>query len=206
MYSDAVRVEVGEVATYPRAVERWPLDWSAIWVGTLAAIATALVFGLAGLALGSHQIGPAQRIVKWSDFGVAALILGVFGAFISFVVGGWVAGKLAGYLRAEPAMVHGAIAWLVAVPILLALAGLGAGHYFGGWYGGLIGMPAWATTANAPVDPNAAAATRNAALAAVTAMLLGLVGSVIGGWMASGEPMTLTHHRTRSVAAEPAAS
>ena len=25
----------------------------------------------------------------------------------------------------------------------------------------------------------------------------GLIGSVLGGWMASGEPMTFTHHRTR---------
>jgi hypothetical protein len=28
-------------------------------------------------------------------------------------------------------------------------------------------------------------------------LLVGLIGSVIGGWMASGEPMTLTHYRTR---------
>jgi hypothetical protein len=27
---------------------------------------------------------------------------------------------------------------------------------------------------------------------------LGLVGSVIGGWMASGEPMTFTYYRTRA--------
>jgi hypothetical protein len=27
--------------------------------------------------------------------------------------------------------------------------------------------------------------------------LLGLIGSVIGGWMASGEPMTFTHYRRR---------
>ena len=38
-----------------------------------------------------------------------------------------------------------------------------------------------------------------AALGALTALLLGLVGSVIGGWMASGEPMTFTHYRTRRV-------
>src|SRR5262249_39387791 len=40
-------------------------------------------------------------------------------------------------------------------------------------------------------------ATRNSALGAVTALLLGLVGSVIGGWIASGEPMTFTYYRTR---------
>jgi hypothetical protein len=36
-------------------------------------------------------------------------------------------------------------------------------------------------------------------VAAVTALLLGLVGGVIGGWMASGEPMTFTYYRTRPV-------
>ena len=38
------------------------------------------------------------------------------------------------------------------------------------------------------------------AIPALTALLLGLVGSVIGGWIASGEPMTFTYHRTRDVA------
>jgi len=38
---------------------------------------------------------------------------------------------------------------------------------------------------------------RNAALAAVTALLLGLISGVVGGWMGSGEPMTFTHYRTR---------
>ena len=46
-------------------------------------------------------------------------------------------------------------------------------------------------------DPDLAVATRNNALATTVALLLGLVGSVLGGWMASGEPMTFTHHRTR---------
>src|SRR5437764_472162 len=131
----------------------WPVDWSAVWVGALAAMATSLVLGLIGAALGAHQIGPAQRLAKWSDVGLAGLILAVFGAFIAFVVGGWVAGKIAGLHRSEPAMLHGAIAWLVAVPLLMALATLGAGNFFAGWFGGLAGMPAWATTANAPIDP-----------------------------------------------------
>jgi len=32
---------------------------------------------------------------------------------------------------------------------------------------------------------------------AETALFIGLIGSVIGGWMAAGEPMTFTHYRTR---------
>jgi uncharacterized membrane protein YeaQ/YmgE (transglycosylase-associated protein family) len=48
-------------------------------------------------------------------------------------------------------------------------------------------------------DPHTALAlARNGALGAVAALLLGLVGSVVGGWIASGEPMTITYYRTRT--------
>lgn len=94
-------------------------------------------------------------------------------------------------------MLHGAVAWLVTIPMLLVLAALGAAGYFGIWYGGLAGTPAWAPPVVA-VDPQAALIARNAALGAVTALLLGLIGSVVGGWMASGEPMTFTYYRARA--------
>jgi uncharacterized membrane protein YeaQ/YmgE (transglycosylase-associated protein family) len=78
------------------------------------------------------------------------------------------------------------------------LAARGAAGYFGVWYNGLAGTPVWVASAVA-ADPQAAAAImRNAALGALTSLLVGLVGSVIGGWMASGEPMTLTYYRTRA--------
>ena len=75
---------------------RWPVHWSGIWVGALAALATALVFGLVGTAVGAHQVGPARAIVRLTDLGLGALIFGVLGAFFSFVVGGWVAARIAG--------------------------------------------------------------------------------------------------------------
>jgi hypothetical protein len=172
----------------------WLVDWSAVWAGALAALAAALIFGLVAIAIGAHQLGPSDRIVKWSDFSLGALIFGVLGAFLSFVCGGWVAGKIAGFSRAETASLHGGIVWLVAIPLLLVLAALGAGSYFGSWYGGLAGTPAWVQP-SASVDPNAAVVARNSALGSVTALLLGLVGAVLGGWLASGEPMTLTYRR-----------
>ena len=70
-----------------------------------------------------------------------ALVFSVFGSFLAFALGGWVAAKVAGVRRSETAMLHGAIAWLVAVPILVVLASMGAAPYFGGWYGGLAGLP-----------------------------------------------------------------
>src|SRR5205085_5176277 len=152
-----------EAVTSPRS-EYWPINWSAIWVGALSALALALIISLIGAALGAHQLGPAAKIAKWSDVGVGALIFAVAGAFFSFVVGGWVAGKINGYRRAETDMLHGAIVWLVTVPMLVAFAAIGAGTLFGGWYGGLAGTPVWVTPNTIGADPTAAAAARNTAL------------------------------------------
>jgi hypothetical protein len=191
-----VRHADGDVGA-PRT-DYWPINWSSIWVGVLSALAVALIVSLVGAALGAHQLGPAGRIARWSDVGFGALVFGVLGAFFSFVVGGWIAGKINGYRRAETDMLHGAVVWLVAIPILVTLAALGAGTLFGGWYGGLAGVPVFVTPNAVAADPAAATAARNSALGAVTALLIGLIGSVIGGWLASGEPMSVTHYRTRT--------
>jgi hypothetical protein len=176
----------------------WPVSWSAVWVGALAALALGLIVGLIGFAVGAHEL--STRIVKWNTVRLISVIFSIGGAFFAFVLGGWAAARVAGIRRSEPAMLHGAIAFLVTVPIMLVLASLGATVHYGGWYTGLGGTPAWVSSAvAAATDPNAAAATRNAALTSVAALLLGLVGSVLGGWMASGEPMSLTYYRRRDL-------
>jgi hypothetical protein len=172
----------------------WPVDWSAVWVGALSAVVVSLIIALIGMAIGMHSTA-ATRIVRWKEFGFGSLILSVFGAFLAFSVGGWVAGRISGYRWSEPAILHGAIAWLVGVTLIVTLGTLGT-TAFGPWYRGLGGFRVPGVTA--PVeDPDAARAARNAALGGVAAILLGLAGATIGGWMASGEPMTLTHHRSR---------
>lgn len=174
----------------------WPV-WSAVWVGALAALAVGLIIGLVGFAAGAHQLA-APRPTTWKNVKLVTTAFNIAGAFFAFVIGGWVTARIAGVRRAEPAILHAVIAWLVTIPMLLLLAALGAASHWGGWYAGLGGTPAWAT-AVPPVDPAAAAAARNAAFAAVLALLLGCVGSVLGGWMASGEPMTWTYYRRRDV-------
>jgi hypothetical protein len=173
----------------------WPV-WSAVWVGALSALAVGLVIGLIGYAIGAHQL-TAPRTTTFSNVRLVTTIFSVAGAFFAFVVGGWVAGRILGARRAEPAILHGVIAWLVTVPAMLLLGAVGATAMWGGWYGGLVASPAWVATP--PTTPEIAAAVRNGALASVAALLLGLVGSVIGGWMASGEPMMLGHYRRRDL-------
>ena len=176
---------------------RWPVAWTAIWVGALTALAVGLIIGLLGFALGANEVG---RYVDWKKIRLIGAVFSIGGAFFAFVAGGWTAARIAGIRRSEPAILHGAIAWLVALPLLLALAGLGIAGHWGGWYGGLASVPAW--TPAAAADPDLANATRNNALATVVALLLGLLGSVIGAWMASGEPMTFTHYKRRDRVAD----
>jgi len=210
--------------------QAWPVNWSAVNAGALASVAAIVVFGLIGVALGAHLTGPEDRVVDLRKVTLITLAFSVSSAFFACVIGGWVTGNIAGILRSDTAILHGAISWLVSVPLLILLATLGAGTYMGGWHGSLSGHPSWAAQAEPPFEQPAALgagatdtersqfatdqadyrakmrqwkedtprATRNAALGGMVALLMGLVGSVIGGWMASGEPMTFTYYRTRS--------
>jgi hypothetical protein len=214
----------------------WHVNWTAVWVGALSAVAAVVIFGLAGIAVGAHLVGADQRVVDLHKYNIGALICSLLSAFFAFAIAGWVTGKVAGILHSEPAMLHGAVAWLVAVPLIIALCLLGAGSLIGGWFGGLTGNPSWASPSASPFErpesPGAGAteaqrseyntaqtkyrndlaewnkdnakAIRNSALGAVSALLLGLVGSVIGGWMAAGEPMNFSHYKTRKTVWSPA--
>jgi len=207
----------------------WPVNWSAVWVGALAASTAVLIFGLIGVALGAHMVAPGNRVVELKSIAFMTLAYSIFSAFLAFVIGGWAAGKVLGVGRSEPSMLHGAISWLLSIPILIGLASLGAGSVLGGWYAG-VSSPGW-TRADEPFArpdaPGAGAsetelseyrenmkayrekmaqwqedtprATRNAALGTLTALLLGLMGSVVGGWMASGEPMSPRYRRRAAV-------
>lgn len=194
MRADTPR-EVNPLPPVVPALAPWPVSWSGIWIGALTGLAVSLLIGLAAIALGANTLGPGHQIVSWHQFGLGALIFGVLGSFFAFVAAGWVTAKIAGTRDPEVGMLHGAIAWLVAMPVLVLLAALGAGGLFGAWYGGLAGSPVWATPTSVAADPQAATIARNTALGAITALLLGLVGSVLGGWLATGEPMRIERPR-----------
>lgn len=179
-----------ELYSRPETWVAWAVNWSAVWVGALAALTAALIFGLIGTAAGATSVEKFSSFTTISRVEVAIVICS---AFFAFVIGGWVAGKITGAKHSERTILHAAIGWLVATPLLVGLLAAGAGNAFGGWYGGLVISPFGAAAATPP----AADVVRATALAALTSLLVGLIGSVIGGWMASGEPMTFTHHRKR---------
>lgn len=202
----------------------WPVNWSAVSVGTLAVLVVSMFVALSAVALGAHQLTPDHRLVDIRKVAFSIMAIGIIGSFIAFVMGGWVAGKIAGILHSEPAMLHGAIVWLFAVPLLALFSAAGAGGYSGSWYDGFTTRTlspespytrpeALAATATeqqraaydadwaeyrrrvAAWNAETPRVTRNAALFAATSILVGLMGAVIGGWMACGEPMSPRYKR-----------
>ena len=174
----------------------WPISWSAILVGALAAVVAVVVFGLIGTAIGATKTGAEGRITSWSGVGFASLAYSVIASFFAFVIGGWIAARIAGIRRAEDAALHGALAWLLGVALICGAAAF-SGAIFNGWYTSLASAPIVPAVPGQPADPNLAIAVRNGALAAVTAILIGLMGAAIGGWFASGEPMRVGNYRVR---------
>jgi hypothetical protein len=166
----------------------WCVNWSAVWVGALASLTASLIFGLLGTALGAASM---TKLTSWHTIAFVDVAIAICAAFFAYVVGGWAAGKITGARYSEPTILHAVIAWLVSTPLLVVMLAAGAGSAFGGWYGGLVTPLGSVATVVAPD------VLRVTAMAAVTALLVGLIGSVIGGWMASGEPMTLTYYRKR---------
>jgi len=184
----------------------WPVYWTPVIVGALASVVAVVLFGVVGTAVGSWKAGNEGRITDFSGIARVAVAYAVFASFLAFVIGGWVTARIAGIRRAEPAILHAAISFLVATVTLLAMASFG-GAVFSGWYAGLAPSSAAPTGTAQPIDPNAAKAAAAGATAAAVAILLGLAGSVVGGWMGSGERMDFSfYNRERSRRSRPVAT
>ena len=181
------------------AVAALTMTWSGIWVGALTSVVAVVLFGFIGTAVGAHKAGVEGRVTEWSGVGFFALAFAILASFWAFALGGYIAVRIAGVRVPETAVLYGAITFVIATVVLLALASQAA-QYLNGWYSGLApGPAAQPAVPGQPVDPNIAKAARNSALAAAASMLIGLMGGVIGGWMGSGEPMVLSRRVATSV-------
>jgi hypothetical protein len=174
----------------------WHISWGPVFVGALAGLVAAVLFSLIAVAVGAHK-AVDDRILKWADLGPVTIIFSVLGAFFASLIGAWVAAKMSGARRAEPAILHGVAAWLVIMGIVLLFSALSGANTLGGGYLGGLTPPGAPAPTGAPVDPNTALAIRNAAVGSILGILIGLMGAVVGGWFASGEPMNVNYYRSR---------
>ena len=82
----------------------WPINWSAVITGAMCAVVAAAILGLIGTAIGANATANSGRITSWSGVGFGSLVYAVISSFFAFVIGGWVAARIAGMERAETRM------------------------------------------------------------------------------------------------------
>src|SRR5687768_15469721 len=113
-YDTATDVTTVEV----RAGER--IRWGAIIAGLFAALSTLVVLSVLGAAIGL-SVYDARNDAE--GIGMGTLIWTVITMIISFLVGGYVAGRWGAPYRDNSAMVHGAMVWAVAIPLGIFVLG-----------------------------------------------------------------------------------
>ena len=187
---DEVEPELPEGRTRDR------VRWGPIVAGLLTALTSLLLLSLLGLAIGLTVVNAGTAAAQGgppAETGPASAIWAAISGLLSFLLGGYVAGRTASLFSRGWGAFNGAMVFLLAVPLILWLASQGLGGILGnlGAFAGDLGNQARQAAGDAqPIDvARAAERARNTAWGALTGSLLGLGASALGGWL--GTPRRL---------------
>jgi hypothetical protein len=178
---------------------RTPIDhirWGPIMAGLFTAISALAVLTLLGLAAGASVVDTADEARR------VAIGTGVWtglSALLSFFAGGWIAARFAALRDERHALIHGAMVWAVAVPLVLFLLTGGLGSFLDTAGAATVAQvadatnlsaaeQAGATAANGPTAADVASIADSAGKAAwgmLASLLIGLSAASFGGWLAS---------------------
>ena len=190
---DAVEREV------PQAGARDRVRWGPILAGLLTALTSLLLLSLLGLAVGLTVVNAGTAAAQGgppAETGPASAIWGAISGLLSFLLGGYVAGRTASLFSRGWGALNGAMVFLLAVPLILWLASQGLGGILGnlGAFAGDLGNQARQAAGDAqPIDvARAAERARNTAWGALAGPLLGLGASALGGWLGTAGRFLIT--------------
>lgn len=153
--------------------------WGAIVAGLFSAIATLLVLGVLGVAIG------LSAEPNTADLSTGAMVWGAAAAIIAFFVGGFVAGRTAGVAGPTNGAMNGLMVGVTAIVVILWFVSSGVGNLLGAAATNLGDIVSLAGQAD--VDVNAQPVFENAESAAwgtFVALLLALGASALGGLLA----------------------
>jgi hypothetical protein len=194
------------------------VHWGPIVAGLLTALTALLLLNLLGLAIGLTTINAGTAAAQGgppADAGRNSAIWAGISGIVSFLLGGYVAGRTAALFNRGWGALNGALVFMLAVPLILWLAGQGLGTVLGSLgnlSGALASNPGVTQAAQGaagqaqaaaqtvqPIDvARAAEAARNTAWGTLAGSLLGLAASAFGGWLGTRHP-TATEQTTRVV-------
>jgi len=117
-------------AVYAGRIKR--CSWAAIFAGVFVVIGVQLLLGSLGTAVGLETINPGEEEAPMSGLGVGAGIWWIISTIVALFVGGWAAGRLAGFPTRISGILHGAVTWSFATLLGLFLMYSIAGAIVGG--------------------------------------------------------------------------
>jgi hypothetical protein len=167
------------------------IRWGPIWGGLLTAVGIFLLLSLLATAIGlsTIELGASAGAIS-KGAGVVSAIL----ALISFIIGGYVAGRTAGIVSEWNGALNGFLVWALATILFLLLAAIGAGQIFGATNAV---FSEFQRSIGQNINPSQLQSTvQTSAWLTFLGLALAAVGSAIGGWLgvsmrtAGREPVT----------------
>ncbi len=159
------------------------IRWGPIWGGLLIALTTFLLLSTLALAIGALVVEP--RTTDPQAAGVTGGIVSTIIILLSFLVGGWIAGRAAAVPGHWNGLLNGVLVWALGMGLVLLLSVLGLGALFGA-LGGLLDQIRLASVPRPDMSASPgdiANAIRNSALGAFLMLLLPALAAAGGGWL-----------------------
>ncbi len=108
--------------------------WGAVFAGLIVAIVTQFLLGVLGLAVGLTALEPREG-APGAGFGWGAAIWASVSLLISLFIGGWLAGRLSGFVRAADGALNGVLVWALSLLAMVYLVSTGVGSLVSGVFG-----------------------------------------------------------------------
>ena len=132
--ADRIDVHHDRAGTTPSNLVR-RVSWGAIFAGAAIGVATLLLLTLLGLGIGTATLDPAPGGDGTPGAGALASGSGIWlvvSQLVALLVGGYVAGRLAGVPKKQGSLLHGVAVWAVTTIAMFWLATTAIGNVAGG--------------------------------------------------------------------------
>lgn len=159
--------------------------WGPVWAGFLTTLTVFLLLSLLGLAVGLTSVNVGAVTASGTapaDTGRNSAIWLAISGIVSFLIGGYVAGRTAAVFDRAWGALNGAMIFFLAVPLIVWVATMGVTVNLGN-LGNTIRHNLGLVQSAASSD-NA----RNAAWGTLIALLVALIASAIGGYLGTRRP------------------
>lgn len=143
-------LEISEPYARPYRPPLYNLRWSAVFAGLAVGISANLFLLLLGAAAGLAVFNAGAKMNE-EGLVLAASLWDTFCMVLAALVGGYVAARASGMRRTPDGVLHGILAWSVAILVSVLLATTAAGDALGNLFNAAVNRPV-AAEATRPLD------------------------------------------------------